>query len=173
MKTKSEMKKTLFLAVMLVAATLVACSDSDDYEKQDGEWPPMKVSVSGTGLTPGQHGRFINIPDSGATFTFWVHNYSCWWISGVAVNISDDVTTAYHPDSIFHYLYQSYGPKTEYNGWYKFETGHTDEWGIRVAENSVVCTIAPNDTTVSRTVKLDMTAGDIFSNFYIVQDKKK
>lgn len=134
--------KTIF--AMLAAFCLFSCGKNND-KKNDGNWDPMvwETEVAGQIANNQQ-----NISATGAEIIFFCRNYSSPWISSAESNG------------------EYYYPPVEANDhrsltldWFKAE----------INGNKLTVVIEANNTGEGRSIKLDVTAGDIFYTFVFNQ----
>ena len=113
---------------------------------KDGDWEKMKWS-SDIGKFDRQN---IAVPAEGATCTFVCTNYRKFWIGSV----TDD--GKYVGDINGDYL-DSEG------GWFS----------VHIEGDTMTVVISPNDSPRDRTLKVEVTAGDIFSMFTFNQQPQE
>lgn len=147
------MKKVL-LMMFAVMMTLCSCSKEDKDSTSVGDWEEMVVSVENAKFdTSSADCKIVNIPSDENDFTLKVTNYDDWWIQ--SVNIKETSTNIYKAVKV------------------KDRHDVTCDWGsVNVVSNQARCYISANTSVESRTIKLEMTAGDVFETIYIVQAGK-
>lgn len=113
---------------------------------KDGDWEKMKWSSD--------IGKFdrndIAVPAGGATCTFTCTNYHKFWISSV----SEDGR---------HLEESNDDPLNSDGGWFS----------VHIGGDTMTVAISPNDTPHDRTLKVEVTAGDIFSTFTFNQFRQE
>ena len=124
------------LLSVIAAAAALLCSCSKTLK--DGDWETMKWSSD--------IGKFdrndIAVPAEGATLTFVCSNYRRFWIDSVKEN------GKYFGES-------SDDPFNSDGGWFS----------VHIEGNTMTVAISANDSPRDRTLKVEVTAGDIFSMF--------
>lgn len=153
-----------FGCMAAVCVGFASCSDDDSIDTTTivdptiGIWEKMQVSTT---LDSSQFKAYddyieISVPYSGGSFTLQVNNYDKWWVSSIGVKEFGDST--------YNYLWTGTGithtPRTEYEDWYKFVA----------TDRKLDCVVRENPTGLTRSMVVNMTAGDIFAPFFIIQD---
>ena len=86
-----------------------------------------------------------------STFSLKVTNYDDWWIHSFSVKELSSNSYVLVP--------KIDNKKVSYKDWFN----------AMVASNQLKCTISENISSVPRTIKMEMTVGDVFETIYIVQ----
>lgn len=134
---------TRTLIVLVIAITGLASCSKDE---PDGLWPRMKWNAPQNLVE--ENGIYI-VPAEGGEYTFECTNYSGVWLSLIEDNGEIVYPAADHED--FH----SYMGKG---------------FGVNCDHNHVKVSFAPLDaSTESRSLTVDVTAGDIFYAFRFTQ----
>ena len=131
---------------MFIVALAAALLSSCSGGTLDGKWGPMKWN---TKLNIAD----IAVPAAGETFTFECNNYSSFWLSAIKDNG--------HQEELPH----------DGNALRRFDGGW---YTIRIEGNSMTVALGANgDRTQQRRLIVEVTAGDIFSNFQFIQSPQK
>ena len=85
-----------------------------------------------------------------STFSLKVTNYDDWWIHSFSVKELSSNSYVLVP--------KIDNKKVSYKDWFN----------AMVASNQLKCTISENISSVPRTIKMEMTVGDVFETIYIV-----
>lgn len=147
-------KKIMF--ILLSAMFSFSSCGSDDDSVLVGKGEKMEISAENVTLdnSKSEATLYIKVPASGNTFSLKVTNYDDWWIRSVSVKeLSSD---CYVP------VPRTDNKKVSYKDWYN----------ATVASNLMKCSISENTSFVPRSIKMEMTVGDVFESIYIVQDGK-
>lgn len=157
---------TLCFLLTLIASGLTSCHE----EYLDGDWDPMEWTEP-EGLTQIKD-RMYQVPDTGGTYTMTCTNYTSWFIN--CAESGDTIYSAYGKRYVVHTAKgDSLGDLLP------SETPNllqlTGDWfeALHDQANLVVTFDPLPDTVATRTVILDILAGDTGADFYFVQGKKQ
>ena len=148
------MMKKILLMMFAVMLTLCSCSKEDKDSTSVGDCDTMVVSIENAVFdSSSKEDKVINVPCEGNSFTLKVTNYEDWWI--YSINVKEAPTVNYKGIEV------------------KDSRNVTSDWGgVKIVSNQAQCNISANASAQPRTIKLEMTAGDVFETIYIVQAGK-
>lgn len=143
---------------MSVVATLISCSEND--EMQVGKWEPMRWKTEVKTIKDAE-GGYVNVPKEGGTYAFTSLNYGkSFWLSQAEEVLKGEIKP--------YYVGQNGTPNRE--DWYSLQTLWAD---IYRKGTDLVVTLRPNEGSSERTLKVAVTAGDVFGYFRFVQSAGK
>ena len=146
------MKKKLSLLFLVLGLVLFfSCTDDDPALVGKGEI--MEISAENATLdnSKGEATLYIDVPAAESTFSLKVTNYDDWWIHSFSVKELSSNSYVLVP--------KIDNKKVSYKDWFN----------AMVASNQLKCTISENISSVPRTIKMEMTVGDVFETIYIAQ----
>ena len=143
--------KHIFTTI-LAALSLTSCGDIIE---PVGEWDPMvwKAEVKTT-----KHDGAYSVPATGGELTFSCKNYQHPWISNAEYAGEYYNPDVYNPD-VQDDEHHPINWKELTLDWFKAE----------ITDNLLKVTFEPNQATTEKTIKLTVTAGDIFYSFNFKQ----
>lgn len=146
------MMKKIVLMLFAMLFSFSSCS-SDDDPALVGKGEIMEISAENATLdnSKGEATLYIDVPAAESTFSLKVTNYDDWWIHSFSVKELSSNSYVLVP--------KIDNKKVSYKDWFN----------AMVASNQLKCTISENISSVPRTIKMEMTVGDVFETIYIVQ----
>lgn len=131
--------------VFFATVGLTACNDD---EIIDGDWPPMEWKTD----VKMDQWLTVTVPAEGGTYRFTCTNYRDFWLS----DITEDGIIVW-PGFYF----------TNGSEWSDFDWHNvTREWNsVKVSGSVMTVVVASNETDTPRSLKVVVTAGDIFNTF--------
>lgn len=149
------MMKKIVLMLFAVLFSFASCS-SDDDSSLVGKDEKMEISVENATLdnSKSEATLYVKVPATGNTFSLKVTNYADWWIRSVSVKEQSNESYVSVP--------RTDNKKVSYKDW----------CNVTVTSNQAKCTISENTSSVPRSIKIEMTVGDVFETIYIVQEAK-
>lgn len=147
------MKHILFI-LFTVLLSFNSCNSDNNEDNSDmlGNWKKMSLSAKNADIETKDSCDYIYLSADELSFTLQVDNYKEWDICGINTQLTptSEFKLAYYPN---------HGKNTFEENWYIFSTN----------SNQMSCTIFKNTSSETRTIKLEMSSGNVFETIYIVQ----
>ena len=142
-----------FITALFISIFTISCTSDEPI----GKWESMKWKYEGVSLLT-KVKKVFTVPKEGGTYHFKCRNYNGFWLCSVEEKVNNTVNT---------YDWRNFdktSPKSDqhniYGGWTT----------ANIKENVLTVTIAPNKTNTKRYVTVEVSAGDIFDQFYFEQE---
>ena len=133
-------QKILFITFLMgILFSLASCEST----LPDGLWDPMKWKTSVKVQKDKNKNKYINVPTEGGTYVFHCKNYSNFWISGIDIK-GKEVFDQNSDD---------------------FKTCKGDWGSVECKSNILTVIVSPKSKEDCDTIKVGVTAGDIFDSF--------
>lgn len=140
-----------FITALFISIFTISCTSDEPI----GRWESMKWKYEGVSLRT-KTKKVFTVTKKGGTYHFKCKNYGDFWLCAVEEKVNNTVNTydGQNFDKTFPKSDQIYGGWTTAN----------------IKENVLTVTIAPNKTNTKRYVTVEVSAGDIFDQFYFEQE---
>lgn len=102
--------------------------------------------------------KVFTVTKKGGTYHFKCKNYGGFWLCAVEEKVNNTVNT--YDGQNFDKTFPKSDQHNIYGGWTT----------ANIKENVLTVTIAPNKTNTKRYATVEVTAGDIFDQFYFEQE---
>ena len=142
-----------FITALFISIFTISCTSDEPI----GKWESMKWKYEGVSLRT-KTKKVFTVTKKGGTYHFKCKNYGGFWLCAVEEKVNNTVNT--YDGQNFDKTFPKSDQHNIYGGW---TTANTKE-------NVLTVTIAPNKTNTKRYVTVEVSAGDIFDQFYFEQE---
>ena len=137
-----------FITALFISIFTISCTSDEPI----GRWESMKWKYEGVSLRT-KTKKVFTVTKKGGTYHFKCKNYG-----GVEEKVNNTVNT--YDGQNFDKTFPKSDQHNIYGGWTT----------ANIKENVLTVTIAPNKTNTKRYVTIEVSAGDIFDQFYFEQE---
>lgn len=157
-------KRILLLSTFIfLIVFLGACVKKNNYHYILGGGKPIEMVVEDANVKEYNindstfHNRpVVHICRKGGSFKISVTNYRWWQICGVSIKKSERQNFFFLDDASWRLRHL----QKHYPDWYD----------MKQKDTSLYVNVKANNTSHKRTIKIDVSVGDVFSAIYVVQD---
>ena len=142
-----------FITALFISIFTISCTSDEPI----GKWESMKWKYEGVSLRT-KTKKVFTVTKKGGTYHFKCKNYGGFWLYAVEEKVNNTVNT--YDGQNFDKTFPKSDQHNIYGGWTT----------ANIKENVLTVTIAPNKTNTKRYVTVEVSAGDIFDQFYFEQE---
>jgi len=142
-----------FITALFISIFTISCTSDEPI----GRWESMKWKYEGVSLRT-KTKKVFTVTKKGGTYHFKCKNYGGFWLFAVGEKGNKTVNT--YDGQNFDKTFPKSDQHNIYGGWTT----------ANIKENVLTVTIAPNKTNTKRYVTIEVSAGDIFDQFYFEQE---
>ena len=142
-----------FITALFISIFTISCTSDEPI----GRWESMKWKYEGVSLRT-KTKKVFTVTKKGGTYHFKCKNYGGFWLCAVEEKVNNTVNT--YDRQNFDKTFPKSDQHNIYGGWTT----------ANIKENVLTVTIAPNKTRTIRYLTVEVSAGDIFDQFYFEQE---
>ena len=142
-----------FITALFISIFTISCTSDEPI----GKWESMKWKYEGVSLRT-KTKKVFTVTKKGGTYHFKCKNYGGFWLCAVEEKVNNTVNT--YDGQNFDKTFPKSDQHNIYGGWTT----------ANIKENVLTITIAPKKTNTKRYTTVEVTAGNIFDQFYFEQE---